>query len=90
LSTSEAIGVIAFVPRHYRLLCDGKLAYVALVGAGRTDGIAIGKEEEVGIRRNTVVAFDTSEAVDMPERFPTQDDATERDPLKNKLISSMT
>lgn len=82
--------MIAFVSRHDSLFCDGKLAYVALVGAGRTDGVAIGKKEEVGIRRNTVVAFDTSEAVDMPERFPAQDNTMGRDPLKNKVISSMT
>ena len=74
LPAGEAIRMIALVAGHDGFLGDGQLAHVTLVRAGRAHRVPIRQEQEVRVGRHSVVTFDATETVDVPQRFAGKDD----------------
>lgn len=65
-STCETMGMITLVSCHNSFLRDRKFAHVALIRAVAAHRVSIRQQEKIGIRRYSIVTFDTSEAVDVP------------------------
>lgn len=58
--------MITLVTRHDRLLGDRLLADVTLIRTVAADGRSIREEKQVGVCRDSIVAFGTSKAFHVP------------------------